>query len=82
MEAAGIEPAQEIDASDERLSNCVSEGESRAAPALHCGGANWLDLSSIDADLLSVVLAWGKISEPIRNCIVALVQSSVPEEEK
>jgi hypothetical protein len=44
----------------------------RAATALHFGRSNWLDLSSVDADLLSVVLAWEKISHPIRKAIAAL----------
>jgi hypothetical protein len=79
VEAAGIEPAHEIDANDEKVSDCVTRVEPRAAPALHSGRPDWLELSSLDADLQSVVLAWEKISEPIRNCIVALVYSVAPE---
>jgi len=41
--------------------HCVNCEQCRAAPALHFGRPNWLELSSVDADLLGVVLAWEKI---------------------
>ena len=72
MEAAGIEPAGDFDLTTEVVCDCVNCQEGRAAPALHSGRSAWLDLSSIDADLLSVVLAWEKISGPIRKAIVSL----------
>ena len=49
----------------------------RAALALHSGDSNWLDLSSIDGELLSVVLGQEKFSEPIRKGIKAPVDSAV-----
>ena len=80
IQAGGIEPAKKSDASDAQLSNCVDQDQARAAPALHFGRPNWLDRASIDADLLSVVLAWKILSEPIRKAILALVHSAVPRE--
>ncbi len=74
--AAGIEPASDFDGTAETPCDCVKCKDARAAQALHLGRSNWLDLSSIDADLLTVVLAWEKISEPIRKAIVSLVESS------
>lgn len=74
---AGIEPACDSDGiikADYACGNCE---QCRAAPALHFGRPNWLDLSSIDSDLQSVVVAWEKISKPIRKAILALVQSAV-----
>lgn len=72
---AGIEPACDFDGKNERICDCVNCETCRAALALHSGGSNRLDLSSIDADLLSVVLAWQKISTPIRNAILGLARS-------
>jgi hypothetical protein len=72
----GLEPTAEFHPKDDTTSGCVSCQECRAARALHFGRSNWLDLSSVDADLLSVVLGWGKIPEPIRKAIVALVEAS------
>jgi hypothetical protein len=78
MEAAGIEPAFNFDGKNEGVCDCVNCEKCRAAPALHSGRPNWLDLSSIDADLQSVVLAWEGISEPIRQGILALVHAAAP----
>jgi hypothetical protein len=72
VEAAGIEPACDFDGKNERVCDCVNCEKCRAARALHSGRSNWLDLSSIDADLQSVVLGWEEISHPIRKAIVAL----------
>ena len=74
----GIEPAICFDGTNEAVCDCVNCAQCRAARALHSGNSNWLDLASIDADLLSVVLAWGKLSEPVRKGICALVHSAVP----
>ncbi len=74
--AAGIEPASNVYGKTERACDCANCEECLAASALHSGRPNWLDLSAIDADLLNVVLAWEKISNPICNAIVTLAQSS------
>ena len=75
MEAAGIEPTCEIDGTTEAICDCVNCEKCRAAPALHSGGFKSLPVSSVDADLLSIVLAWEKISGPIRKAILSLVES-------
>ena len=80
MEAAGIEPAFDSDGIIKPACACGNCEECRAALALHFGRSIWLDLSSIDADLLSVVLAWENLSEPIRNAILALVHWAIPSE--
>jgi len=72
IDRAGIEPACDCGGTNEAVCDCVNCEACRAAPALHSAFSNWLDLSSLDADLLSVVLAWEKISEPIRKAIVTL----------
>ncbi len=74
--AAGIEPAGNFDGTTETICDCVNCEQCRSAPALHSGRPNWLDLSSIDSDLQSVVLAWEQISGPIRKAIVGLVEAS------
>ena len=71
--ASGIEPAGDFALTAETVCDCVNCELGRAAPALHSGRSAWLDLSSIDADLLSVVFAWEKISGPIRTAIVSLL---------
>jgi hypothetical protein len=72
----GIEPACESDGTNGGACDSVNREKGRGAPAPHFVRSNWLDLSSVDADLLSVVLAWEKISGPIRKAIIALVESS------
>ncbi len=77
MGPLGLEPTQRIDTSNGQLANCVNDEEARAAPALHFRRLDWLELSSIDADLLSVVLAWEKIRGSVRKEICALVQEAI-----
>jgi hypothetical protein len=72
----GLEPTDEYDRTEDTTMTSVICQNCRAARALHSGHTHWLDLSSIDADLLSVVLGWEKISEPIRKAVIALMESS------
>jgi hypothetical protein len=72
----GLEPTAEFYPRDNAASTSVICEKCRAAPALHSGRSAWLDLSSIATDLLGVVLAWEKISDPIRKAIVSLAKSS------
>jgi hypothetical protein len=74
---AGIEPARDSDAIVNLSCACGNCEQCRAAPALHFPHSEWLDPASIDADLLTVVLAWEKISGPIRKAIVALAESQL-----
>ena len=72
--AAGFQDRCQVVASsirdNELCQNCKLIGAHFGALGLHC-------LASADADLQSVVLAWGKISKPIRRAILALVDSAV-----
>jgi hypothetical protein len=68
----GLEPSAEFYRTDDAASSSVIREACGAARALHSGRPNWLDLASIDTDLLSVVLAWERISEPIRKAILSL----------
>lgn len=75
VEAAGIEPARNSDGTQDLYCNCVEGKAGRAVNTLHLGCPDWLRLSSLDTDLQSVVLAWDKLSEPIRRAILALIES-------
>ena len=46
------------------------------------GGTNWLDLSSIDADLRSVLATWEQLSDDSKNQILWLVQECRSEDNK
>jgi hypothetical protein len=78
MGPLGLEPTAEFYRTDDGASTSAICPECGAALALQSGRSNWLDLSSIDAGLLSVVLAWEKISDPIRKELCALVDAAVP----
>ncbi len=75
VEAAGIEPAFNLDGTAVTNCNCVNCQEGRAARALHPGCPDWLQLSSLGADLQSVLLSWRRLPEPIRRAILALIES-------
>jgi len=74
LEAAGVEPRDDFDASGYLPCGCVICDECRAARALHFSSSNWLDLSSLDADLQSVHAAWSSLPDAIRKAIIALVE--------
>jgi hypothetical protein len=75
MEAAGIEPASEIDATNSAASGCENQETPSAANALHDSDSNCLNLASIDADLRVVIGAWGFLPHNIRQAIIMLVES-------
>jgi len=72
----GLEPTIGFYATDGAASTSVICPECGAARALHIPRSGWLDLSSIDPDLLSVVLGWEEISKPIRDAILTLIRSA------
>lgn len=76
MGLLGLEPTPDFYPTDNPISTSVICPECGAARALHSGRPNWLDLASVDADLLSVVVAWENMSAAIRKAILALVQSA------
>jgi hypothetical protein len=75
MEATGIEPAVDFDASRKLDCGCVACEERRTAMALHYGGTDWLDLALADADLQSVIRAWRVLAAPLNAAIRALIGS-------
>jgi hypothetical protein len=81
MEAGGIEPPRETDATD--VCNCVCENlaDPCAANALHSCGSNCHNLSLFDAELQLVILAWNRLPMPIRNAIMGLVHSQEGSEQ-
>ncbi len=74
MEAAGIEPNGDFDASGILPCGCVICEGCRAARALQNGCSRWLDLSSVDADLQSVHVAWPHLPGAIRKAILSLAE--------
>ena len=74
MEAAGIEPAEKIDATDSAASGSENPPPPRAANALHSSDTNCLDLSSLDADLQEVIAAWNEIPFNVQQAILMLAR--------
>jgi hypothetical protein len=82
VEAAGIEPAYEIDATNSAASGCENQETPTAANALHGSDSNCLNMALIDADLREVVLAWSGIPASVRQVIVTLASKcgrAIPE---
>lgn len=75
----GFIPLADCDATDDAICDCVKCEVDRAAWALQTGDINCQLLASADPDLLSVVLAWEKISEPMRKVIGALAADSASQ---
>lgn len=75
IEDSGAKPLKESAASSNAVVTSDDREASRAAPALHSGCPGWLQLSSLGADLQSVLLAWKRLPESIRRAILALVES-------
>jgi hypothetical protein len=75
VEAAGIEPALEFDATGKLPCGCVFCQECRAALALHSWRPQWLELAFDDADLQRVLDSWGLLPAAIRRAVLALIAS-------
>jgi hypothetical protein len=75
VEAAGIEPSCDSDATDNPPCGCENCHPPCAAPALHFWRPEWLELVSNDTDLQDVVRGWERMPPPIRKAIVALAGS-------
>jgi hypothetical protein len=75
VEAAGIEPAGEIDVTTSIASACENQQTPGAANALHLNNSNWLDLSSIDVTLLIIINEWDALPVNMRQAIQKLVES-------
>jgi hypothetical protein len=66
MEAAEIEPACEIDATDGIASPCENQHTPCTANALHGSDPDWLDLSSIDVTLRRIINEWDSLPVNMR----------------
>lgn len=75
MEAAGIEPGTNIDATRVAESDYAICPECGAAYALHGSGSNLHELSPLDADLQEVISAWDTLSMELRKALWAIVAS-------
>lgn len=73
MEAAGIEPSDDFDATCDSVCNCENCQECRAAYALHSECFKGHLLASLDADLQRVIDGWELLSESVRDAIRALI---------
>jgi len=78
MEAAGIEPASDFDATGKLPCGCVFCEECRAANALQSKRSTWLNMASLDADLHRVIASWPALPGPIRAAMMALVATVPP----
>jgi len=75
VEAAGIEPNVDFDASGILPDCCVICNECRAAQALHSEFFKRHLLASLDADLQAVVVNWHSLPGTIRKAMMALFES-------
>jgi hypothetical protein len=75
MEAAGIEPSADVAATENSVCDCENCQQCRAARALHFECFKSHFLASLDADLQRVVYAWALAEPPLRQMILAIVNT-------
>jgi hypothetical protein len=73
VEAAGIEPSDDFDATENGACGCENCQQCRAANALHEECFKLRFLASLDAELQCVVGAWTGLATPLRSAVLALV---------
>jgi hypothetical protein len=76
VEAAGIEPSDDFDASCRGICDCEHCRECRAANALHLECFKSHFLTSLDADLQRVIEGWARLPEEMRRAVLALVEAN------
>jgi hypothetical protein len=74
VEAAGIEPVDDFDATAEPLCDCENCQQCRAAYALHSECFKSHFLASLDTDLQNVIESWEGVPVAIRAAINALLK--------
>lgn len=74
VEAAGIEPAENSDATTYSICTCEKCQERRAANALHLERLKSQLLASFDTDLQRVISQWNELPKAIRRAICALLE--------
>jgi hypothetical protein len=75
MEAAGIEPGSDFDATENGVCNCENCEQCRAAYALHEECFKSRFLATLDVELLRVLVEWGSLAAYVRGAIIALLAS-------
>jgi hypothetical protein len=75
VEAAGIEPSGDFDASCDSVCDCVNCQQCRAANALHLECFKRQFLASLDADLQHLIDVWETVAPSIRMVIARLVMT-------
>jgi hypothetical protein len=70
---AGLEPANEIDATDNCICTCEFCERCRAAVALHSECFKRQFLASLDAELQSIIAAWAGLPIGLRRALLALI---------
>lgn len=87
MEAAGIEPSDDFNATADHIKTSVGQQHSGAANVLQAGGANGHAPASIDtawhfggqnlpAAVVRIATAWPRLPPHIRESIVTLVDAA------
>ena len=77
VEAAGIEPSDNFDATSECQCNCENCQQCRAANALHSGCIKRHLLASFDIDLQCLIERWERLDVSVRQAIAAYCNPSV-----
>src|SRR5262245_14743947 len=75
VEAAGIEPSCDSDATDSSVCDCENCQQCRAANALHFECFKWQFLASLDARLRDLILAWDHTPDARRTAVASLVKA-------
>jgi hypothetical protein len=75
MEAAGIEPSDDFDATENCICDCENCQQCRAANALHLECFKSHYLSSLDADLQRLINRWGELPASVKGAVGDLVGS-------
>jgi hypothetical protein len=76
LEAAGIEPSDDFDATENGECLCENCQGCRAENALHFECFKSHFLATLDADLQRVIEQWEKTPEAIKTAIIALMKMS------
>jgi hypothetical protein len=75
VEAAGIEPSDDFDATENGICDCENCQQCRAAYALHLECFKGHLMASFDADLQRVIAVWERLDVLARRAISELLTS-------
>jgi hypothetical protein len=77
VEAAGIEPGADFDATETRVCDCENCQLCRAAYALHLECFKCRYLATLDKDLQRVIRDWANLKPSVRSAICSLVPTRI-----